>query len=459
MTKQPNDTRGSLIRNTLIICLLLLSALSPSVRANASAADSVYFCMQLDTLGGIRAKQVLKLTYALVNAQFDSVAAPVFGDSIEVVSGPKPHKMSSYGSVNGVESKKHETGFYYFIRFKVSGEIPLPAASVKVGHQTLTTPGRCVSVRRAEVDRSKLQCRLEVEKLTGGYAKYRAKLICNVRPDQYRPLLIINGKTTQPSSTSYSNADGHEKYVYSYYFSSDGYEVASKELTFGGIPYFIEPKKIKPEELNLFFFVTVAACGLFELTWWLAFRHRYREEKDAPLAAFVLKNKTLPLIISWANTHYGASHLSLLFAVMFLSITGVTLYIDGLFLSLAFWFAIACVPLAYVLYRMQRSKLKFQNLPTTLNKQAIYDCIYHLSVTYDWDIDHYGDDCIVAHTNPALWHLTWGEQIFIVFDQNQVWLNSVNDLNKRTSICSFGHNKRNIQRIKQALTQGTAIKG
>lgn len=459
MTKQPNDTRGSLIRNTLIICLLLLSALSPSVRANASAADSVYFCMQLDTLGGIRAKQVLKLTYALVNAQFDSVAAPVFGDSIEVVSGPKPHKMSSYGSVNGVESKKHETGFYYFIRFKVSGEIPLPAASVKVGHQTLTTPGRCVSVRRAEVDRSKLQCRLEVEKLTGSYAKYRAKLICNVRPDQYRPLLIINGKTTQPSSTSYSNADGHEKYVYSYYFSSDGYEVASKELTFGGIPYFIEPKKSKPEELNLFFFVTVAACGLFELTWWLAFRHRYREEKDAPLAAFVLKNKTLPLIISWANTHYGASHLSLLFAVMFLSITGVTLYIDGLFLSLAFWFAIACVPLAYVLYRMQRSKLKFQNLPTTLNKQAIYDCIYHLSVTYDWDIDHYGDDCIVAHTNPALWHLTWGEQIFIVFDQNQVWLNSVNDLNKRTSICSFGHNKRNIQRIKQALTQGTAIKG
>lgn len=459
MTKQPNDTRGSLIRNTLIICLLLLSALSPSVRANASAADSVYFCMQLDTLGGIRAKQVLKLTYALVNAQFDSVAAPVFGDSIEVVSGPKPHKMSSYGSVNGVESKNHETGFYYFIRFKVSGEIPLPAASVKVGHQTLTTPGRCVSVRRAEVDRSKLQCRLEVEKLTGGYAKYRAKLICNVRPDQYRPLLIINGKTTQPSSTSYSNADGHEKFVYSYYFSSDGYEVASKELTFGGIPYFIEPKKIKPEELNLFFFVTVAACGLFELTWWLAFRHRYREEKDAPLAAFVLKNKTLPLIISWANTHYGASHLSLLFAVMFLSITGVTLYIDGLFLSLAFWFAIACVPLAYVLYRMQRSKLKFQNLPTTLNKQAIYDCIYHLSVTYDWDIDHYGDDCIVAHTNPALWHLTWGEQIFIVFDQNQVWLNSVNDLNKRTSICSFGHNKRNIQRIKQALTQGTAIKG
>ena len=44
-----------------------------------------------------------------------------------------------------------------------------------------------------------------------------------------------------------------------------------------------------------------------------------------------------------------------------------------------------------------------------------------------------------------------GEQIFIVFDKGQIWVNSVNDLNKRTSICSFGYNKRNIRRIKEAL--------
>mgnify|MGYP006877194546 CR=1 FL=1 len=62
------------------------------------------------------------------------------------------------------------------------------------------------------------------------------------------------------------------------------------------------------------------------------------------------------------------------------------------------------------------------------------------------------------HIPTSLWHLTWGEQIFIVFDQGQVWVNSVNDLNKRTSICSFGHNKRNIRRIREALTQGAAIR-
>lgn len=66
-------------------------------------------------------------------------------------------------------------------------------------------------------------------------------------------------------------------------------------------------------------------------------------------------------------------------------------------------------------------------------------------------MDHYGEDCIVAHTNPSFLRLSWGEQIFIVFDKGQIWVNSVNDLNKRTSICSFGYNKRNIRRIKEAL--------
>ena len=92
-----------------------------------------------------------------------------------------------------------------------------------------------------------------------------------------------------------------------------------------------------------------------------------------------------------------------------------------------------------------------------MDKQSIYDQIYKLSVTYDWDVDHYGEDCIVAHTNPSLWSMTWGEQIFVVFDKGQVWVNSVNDLNKRTSICSFGHNKRNIRRIREALISASNV--
>ena len=121
-------------------------------------------------------------------------------------------------------------------------------------------------------------------------------------------------------------------------------------------------------------------------------------------------------------------------------------------MSRVFYGSVLCRShLPILLYRRQRRKLDFQSLPTSLDKQGIYDRIYYLSVKYDWDVDHYGEDCIVAHTNPSFLRLSWGEQIFIVFDKGQIWVNSVNDLNKRTSICSFGYNKRNIRRIKEAL--------
>ena len=441
-----------------LITLLLLSVLLPTVRANVSAtADSVYFHIKLDTLGILRTGQEVKLTYALVNSQFDSVAAPEFDSSIEVLRGPEPHKSSSYAIINGVESKTNETGFCYFVRFRESGEFQLPPASVKVGNQAYTTPECRVTVHPPEADLSKLQCHLRVAQLKKDFVKYCATLTCNARPDQNPPLLTINGETVRPTSNSYSGSDGKEEYVYKYYFSSNGYNVACKELTFGGIPYSVEPRvsKIDNDVFNLIVFGVV--CALFELIWWLAYRYRYREEKDAALADFVLKRKTLPLIIDWAYTHYGASHMLMLVSMISLSVMGIMFYTNGQFVSAFLWFGGVLLLLAYVLYRSQRRKLDFSNIPTTLDKQSIYDKIYNLSVTYDWDVDHYGEDCIVAHTNPSLWHLTWGEQIFIVFDQGQVWVNSVNDLNKRTSICSFGHNKRNIRRIREALTQGAAI--
>lgn len=437
---------------------ICLSIFLPGVRVCASnTVDSTYFHIKVDTMRGIRAGQVVELTYALVNAQFDSVSPPVFNDSIDVIRGPKPHEMSTYAIVNGVESKSHETGFRYLVQFRQSGEVELPAASVKAGNRTYTTPECRVTVHPADVDMSKLKCSLNVGRLAGGPAKYCATLTCNACPDQNPPLLSINGKTFRPARKSFSSSNGKEEYVYEYFFNDDSYEVSCEELTFGGKPYSVKPKKGKLAGAD-FLIAIVVAGALFELAWWLACRRRYREDKDALLAEFVLEKKALPLTVSWAYTHYGVSHTLLLFSVLFLATTGVAIYTDSLFMSVFFWLGIAFVPLAYLSYRHQRRKLDFQSIPTTLDEQAIYDRIYNLAATYDWDVDHYGEDCIVAHTNPAIWHLTWGEQIFIVFDKGQVWVNSVNDLNKRTSPFSFGYAKRNVRRIRDALTQSAAIR-
>lgn len=457
MKKEINCIISKSIRSIQVFCIWLY-VLLPVVRAYASdTADTVHFHIQIDTLRKIRAGQVVELTYALVNAQFDSVSPPVFGDNIEIVSGPEPHDVSSYSIVNGVESKSCENGFRYHVRFRQAGEVAIPAASVIAGNRTYTAPGCRVSVQPAEVDMNKLKCSLKVGRQADGYTKYCATLTCNACPDQNPPLLSINGKTTRPTSTSCSRSDSREEYVYRYYFSGDGYEVSCEELTFGGVPYHVSPRKRKIDKED-FLVAFLIACALFELAWWLVYKRRYRLEKDAAFADFVLEHKSVPLTISWAYTHYGASHILSLMSAIFLFTTGMTLYSAGRIDGFVLLVAIVPVPIAYVLYRVQRRKLDFQSIPTTLDKQSIYDRICHLSVTYNWDVDHYGEDCIVAHTNPAIWHLTWGEQIFIVFDKGQVWVNSVNDLNKRTSPFSFGYTKRNIRRIRDALTQSAAIR-
>lgn len=162
MKKEINCIISKSIRSIQVFCIWLY-VLLPVVRAYASdTADTVHFHIQIDTLRKIRAGQVVELTYALVNAQFDSVSPPVFGDNIEIVSGPEPHDVSSYSIVNGVESKNCESGFRYHVRFRQAGEVAIPAASVIAGNRTYTAPGCRVSVQPAEVDMNKLKCSLKV---------------------------------------------------------------------------------------------------------------------------------------------------------------------------------------------------------------------------------------------------------------------------------------------------------
>lgn len=166
MIQKIYNIENRFIRIKQILCILLFLAFFPVVRANASeTADSVYFHVTLDTLGSLRAGQVQRLTYVLVNSEFETASYPEFNDSIEVVSGPEPHKGSSYAIINGVEHSSHETGFYYLVRFKQGGLTRIPAASVTAGGKTYTTSEYCVYVHPAEEDMSKVECRLTVDQL------------------------------------------------------------------------------------------------------------------------------------------------------------------------------------------------------------------------------------------------------------------------------------------------------
>lgn len=76
-----------------------------------------------------------------------------------------------------------------------------------------------------------------------------------------------------------------------------------------------------------------------------------------------------------------------------------------------------------------------------------------MGARHEWSYEHAGDDCFVGYTSPSFFSGSWGEQIFVVFDKGQVWINSICDLNQRAFITSFGWTKKNIRLLKKAIAE------
>lgn len=102
-------------------------------------------------------------------------------------------------------------------------------------------------------------------------------------------------------------------------------------------------------------------------------------------------------------------------------------------------------------YRNQREKLNFEPIATTLPVENIQQAITEVAMRNDWIVDHINHHCFVAHTSRSFPSLSWGEQVFVVFDKGQVWVNSVNDMNKKSAAFSFGYTKKNIRLLRVAI--------
>jgi len=79
--------------------------------------------------------------------------------------------------------------------------------------------------------------------------------------------------------------------------------------------------------------------------------------------------------------------------------------------SALLWIAAVCAPVAFVLFRLQYRRLFFHWRKTELPPERIDALLRELAEQYDWTIDHMDRDFFVAHTHPAWWNATWGEQI------------------------------------------------
>lgn len=175
-----------------------------------------------------------------------------------------------------------------------------------------------------------------------------------------------------------------------------------------------------------------------------------RNEARVDTADFIRRHRRLPLNAEGIWTHYLLP-IMLLYLPLFLALITLT-GMASISTNVLLWIAAVCVPVAFVLFRLQYRRLFFRWRKTVLPPERIDALLRELAEQYDWTIDHMDRDFFVAHTHPAWWSATWGEQIFVAHDRGGIWINSINDLGKRSSIVSFGYTRRNIRRVTEAIT-------
>lgn len=451
----------------LVSILFCVMAIITEVSAQATP---VRFYIEVDTTrNGICVGQEVKLSY-ICTADYDSIMPPDFGMFIEVVKKPTPHR-AGHTVRNGELIDIYEVGVNYQIRFTSAGRHTLPPASVKVNGKAYDTPPVSVWVKPVNRDMQDIVC--ELATLPGQLnvnERFEVTLTCNRQPDSNSPLLLINGRQIEPIGRSISTTNNTEKYQFHYYAQVNfegSYTLSVENLSFGGISYTLPDREVAvaggvmrseartDNSGNQFVWVGIGVG--YVLFIYLLFWLRFRKESNEALADFVLRYHRLNLNTEWAYTHYGFP-LAMLF-IPFLFV-GVNLYFyclgtgEGFFP--VFWCGALPLTLAFVSYRNQRAKLNFQSVATLLSVMEMHKLVVEVARQHNWVIDHMGEDCIVAHTRRSFPSLSWGEQIFIVFDENQVWINSVNSLNKRSAAASFGYTKKNIRLLKEAMEASDA---
>lgn len=441
----------------LLFCLLCTGEV-------VAQSDSVRFFIRVDSAqSGIRAGQDVALRY-ICNVQYDSMLSPRFDASVELVKEAVAHRAGK-ALINGELADIHEVGFEYIIRFQTVGKYDLPLSSVMVNGQRYQTPPVSVQVHPALTDIGGVECSISVypERPHQG-ERFIVTLTCNRQPDRKRPTVTLDGEAMESAGHRYSGSNRIEEFQFMYGvdFANSGSRVVSvKDLSFGGIPYTMPDVEIEvagstkhrtesggPDSVWSWLVFVGIYLLLTHLTLWL----RFRKESGEGLAAFVLVHHRLSLTTEWAYTHYGFPLVILMLPFVFVSVS-LYAYItgDGEMLLPLFWFGLLPLALAFVSYCRQRSKLNFEPVATTLLKEQIQQAIIEVAAQNNWTIDYLGDDCIAAHTNRSYPSLSWGEQVFVVFDKGQVWVNSVNDLNKKSVMCSFGYTKKNIRLLKEAI--------
>jgi hypothetical protein len=100
--------------------------------------------------------------------------------------------------------------------------------------------------------------------------------------------------------------------------------------------------------------------------------------------------------------------------------------------------------LAIAFLFIQKKRLKYYELIVNYTNEQFKEVVKRTSNDLNWRIEKNNKHFFRAY-RPSNWTGSWGEMITIIKDENKLYLNSICDPNKHTSIISYGWNKRNLK--------------
>jgi len=105
---------------------------------------------------------------------------------------------------------------------------------------------------------------------------------------------------------------------------------------------------------------------------------------------------------------------------------------------------------AVAFYFIQKRRLRFREVKVECSDQEFQEAIERTAKEYEWQIE-LNDNNIFRAYRPWNWTGSWGEMVTIIKDKDRLYLNSICDPNKMSSVASFGWNKRNIDTFLKNL--------
>lgn len=440
----------------LLFILGMLSVFIFSMQGQTSP-DTVQFAVMVNNISPLRLGQKLTLTY-FANRKMDSFSEPDLS-RFEVIEGMtvKQAKQAIPQIIGDTIYQTWENR-NYTVSVKEPGEVTLPSATAVIEGKNYTCEGRTMTViPPADIDNVSHSWHTEPAHPNVG-EPFRLIITFSTKPDEAIPpvdfvkLTPVNKIPLIISDSSRPDKD----FSYSFWVKAEErgmYELPNILVHFANKPYAVYDIKIQvgnfyEKYIGAFLILLLGGVGF------IIFIRRFNREGKEETAAFVIRTGRLNLDFWDASTHFG-------FPLFLFSLPLIMIAV-GLYYAFAedkqtindsilLWMIVVPVILGMISTYVQQQKLYFKTVRTNLSKEELCKIMEEVGKGRKWIFDYVGDDCVVAHTKPGIFAASWGEQIFMVFDQGKVWVNSICDLQKRSSVTSFGRTTEHVRSLIKAI--------